>query len=182
MKKIILSLACLFSASLMAAPNVLVETSMGNFTIELDSEKAPVSTSNFLKYVEDGSYEGTIFHRIIPNFMAQGGGFDTNMQSKATYEAIKNESTNGLKNNLATVAMARTSDPDSATRQFYINYNDNDFLNYQSSTKPGYAVFGKVIAGFDNIQAMSKQPTKSLGRYHDVPATAITINKMTVQK
>ncbi|GLO61668.1 peptidyl-prolyl cis-trans isomerase [Vibrio sp. MACH09] len=182
MKKTIIALACLFSASLMAAPNVIFETTQGNFTVELDSENAPVTTENFLKYVEDGSYEGTIFHRVIPTFMAQGGGFDTDMKSKPSYPAIKNEGSNGLKNKVATIAMARTSNPDSATRQFFINYADNDFLDYQQGGNPGYAVFGKVTKGFENVQSMAKQPTKSFGRYHDVPATAIVINKVTVQK
>jgi len=182
MKKLLISLACLFSASVMAAPSVIFETSMGNFTVELDSEKAPVTTKNFLSYVEDGSYEGTIFHRVIPGFMAQGGGFDTDMKKVAANKPIKNEASNGLKNRVATIAMARTSDPDSATRQFFINYNDNDFLDYKESANPGYAVFGKVTEGFENVQQMAKQPTKSLGRYHDVPATAIVINKVTVKK
>jgi len=182
MKKLLISLACLFSASVMAAPSVIFETSMGNFTVELDSEKAPVTTKNFLSYVEDGSYEGTIFHRVIPGFMAQGGGFDTAMNKVAANKPIKNEASNGLKNRVATIAMARTSNPDSATRQFFINYNDNDFLDYKDAANPGYAVFGKVTKGFENVQKMAKQPTKSLGRYHDVHATAIVINKVTVKK
>ena len=181
MRRLLLSLICLFSASVMAAPTVVFETTMGSFTVELDSEKAPISTENFLKYVEDGSYEGTIFHRIIRGFMAQGGGFDIDMNKKPSYAPIKNESDNGLKNMTATIAMARTSAPDSATRQFYINYADNDFLN-RSEKSAGYAVFGKVTKGFEIIQEMAKQPTASLGRYHDVPVTAIVINKVSVQK
>ena len=182
MKKLLISLLCFISASVMAAPSVVFETSMGKFTVELDSEKAPITAANFLKYVEDGSYAGAIFHRIIPNFMAQGGGFDTDMKMKPSYAAIKNEAENGLKNKVATIAMARTNNPDSATRQFFINYSDNHFLDYQKDKNAGYAVFGKVTAGFEIIQNMAKQPTKTLGRYHDVPATAIVINKVTVQK
>lgn len=182
MKNIIISLACLFSASLFAAPNVVVETTLGSFTIELDSEKAPITTENFLRYVQDGSYEGTIFHRVIPKFMAQGGGFDTDFKEKPSYTTIKNESYNGLKNKVATIAMARTQAPNSATRQFYINYSNNDFLDYTKGGNVGYAVFGKVIEGFDVIQGMSKKSTKSFGRYHDVPATAIVITKVTLQK
>lgn len=181
MRNLLISLICLFSASVMAAPNVEVETSMGNFTIELDSDNAPITTANFLRYVEDGSYEGTVFHRVIRGFMAQGGGFDTDMNQIKTYAPIKNESSNGLKNNTATIAMARTSNPDSATRQFFINYNDNDFLN-PSAKGPGYAVFGKVTKGFKVVEEMAMQQTASIGNYHDVPVTAIVINKVTVQK
>lgn len=181
MRNLFISILCLFSASVMAAPNVEVETSMGNFTIELDSTNAPITTANFLRYVEDGSYEGTVFHRIISGFMAQGGGFDTDMKQVKTYAPIKNEASNGLKNNKATIAMARTSNPDSATRQFFINYNDNDFLN-PSAKGPGYAVFGKVINGYEIIEEMAKQPTASIGNYHDVPVSAIVINKVTLLK
>ncbi|WP_413283894.1 peptidylprolyl isomerase [Vibrio sp. MA40-2] len=181
MRKIIYSLLCLASFSVFAAPNVQVETSLGDFTIELDSENAPISTENFLKYVEDGSYEGTVFHRVIRGFMAQGGGFDTNMNRVATVAPIKNEANNGLKNEKATIAMARTQNPDSATRQFFINYADNDFLN-QTESNAGYAVFGKVTQGLDIVEKMATQQTASLGNYHDVPVTAIVINKMTVQE
>ncbi|UGA54171.1 peptidylprolyl isomerase [Vibrio sp. VB16] len=181
MRNLFISLLCLFSASVMAAPNVNVETSVGNFTIELDSKNAPITTENFLKYVEDGSYEGTVFHRIIRGFMAQGGGFDTDMKQIKTYAPIKNEANNGLKNKKTTIAMARTSDPDSATRQFFINYADNDFLD-ASEKGAGYAVFGKVTKGFDTIEKMATQQTASIGSYHDVPVKAIVITKVTIQK
>lgn len=181
MRKLLISLICLFGASAYAAPNVDVETTLGNFTIELDSENAPITTANFLKYVKDGSYEGTIFHRVIRNFMAQGGGFNTKMVEVETYPAIKNEASNGLKNKTATIAMARTSDPHSATRQFFINYKDNDFLD-KTEQNAGYAVFGKVTKGFEVVQEMAMQERASLGSFHDVPVTAIVINKMTVQQ
>lgn len=180
MRTLLLCLLSLISVSALAAPNVVFETSLGQFTVELDSEKAPVTTANFIKYVEDGSYEGTVFHRIIRGFMAQGGGFDTNMSQVKAYAPIKNEASNGLKNLTATIAMARTSNPDSATRQFFINYADNHFLDY-TENNDGYAVFGKVIDGFDVVVNMSTQPTASIGNYHDVPVTAIVINKVSLQ-
>ena len=155
-RKAILSLA-LLSCSVWAGPKVSFETTLGSFTVELNEEKAPITVANFLKYVEDGSYEGTIFHRVIPGFMAQGGGFNQEMQMVDTYEPIKNEGNNGLNNDQATIAMARTNAPDSATRQFYINLVDNDFLNY-GARPPGYAVFGhknKIkFAVIDSIQAV----------------------------
>ncbi|UUM31139.1 peptidylprolyl isomerase [Vibrio japonicus] len=170
----------LVSSLAFAGPKVEFETTIGAFTVELNQEKAPVSAENFLKYVEDGSYEGTIFHRVIPGFMAQGGGFDTNMNQKQTYAPIKNEASNGLKNQTASIAMARTNDPNSATRQFFINLVDNNFLDYDQRP-PGYAVFGQVIQGFDVIQAMANKPTHTVGRYADVPVEAIIIKKVTLQ-
>ncbi|WP_165312133.1 peptidylprolyl isomerase [Vibrio ziniensis] len=164
-----------------AGPKVELETSLGAFTIELNEEQAPISSANFIRYVEDGSYVGTIFHRIIPGFMAQGGGFDSNMKQINTYAPIKNEANNGLGNNTATIAMARTNDPNSATRQFYINLVDNDFLNY-GQRSPGYAVFGKVTQGFEVIQKMAEQPTRNFGRMSDVPVTPIVITKATLIK
>ena len=182
MGRILSSIALmLVSLSVWAGPKVNVETTLGNFTIELNQEQAPISSENFLKYVADGSYEGTIFHRIIPGFMAQGGGFNQDMQQQATYAPIKNEGSNGLKNDTATIAMARTNAPDSATRQFYINYADNDFLNAKGGN-PGYAVFGKVTEGFDVIQKMATIPTKRMGRMADIPADPIVITKVTLLK
>ncbi|PQJ39546.1 peptidyl-prolyl cis-trans isomerase [Vibrio campbellii] len=180
LRKAILSLA-LLSCGVFAGPKVAFETTLGNFTVELNEEKAPVTVANFLKYVEDGSYEGTIFHRVIPGFMAQGGGFNQDMQMVKTYAPIKNEGNNGLNNDRATIAMARTNAPDSATRQFFVNLVDNDFLNY-GSRPPGYAVFGEVTEGFDVIQKMAAQPTKSIGRMRDVPETQIVITKATLLK
>lgn len=170
----------LVSSLVFAGPKVEVETNLGAFTLELSQEKAPVTVANFLKYVEDGSYEGTIFHRVIPGFMAQGGGFDTDMKMKETYAPIKNEASNGLKNQTASIAMARTNNPNSATRQFFINLTDNNFLDYDQRP-PGYAVFGQVTQGFDVIQAMATKPTHTVGRYADVPVTPIIINKVTLQ-
>ncbi len=170
----------LMSSFVFAGPKVEFETNMGAFTVELNQEKAPVSAENFLKYVEDGSYEGTIFHRVIPGFMAQGGGFDQDMNEKQSYSPIKNEASNGLKNQTASIAMARTNDPNSATRQFFINLVDNNFLDYDQRP-PGYAVFGQVTQGFDVIQTMAKKPTHNVGRYADVPVTPIVITKVTLQ-
>ncbi len=179
-KTAIASLALVTSVAF-AGPKVAFETNLGSFTVELNQEKAPVTVANFIKYVEDGSYVGSQFHRVIPGFMAQGGGFDKNMQSLPTYSPIKNEAANGLKNATATVAMARTNNPDSATRQFFINFADNSFLDYDQRP-PGYAVFGKVTQGFDVIQNMGQQPTQSVGRYRDVPVTPIIISKATLLK
>lgn len=178
-RTVIASLA-LLSLSVFAGPKVAFETTLGSFTVELNEEKAPITVANFLKYVEDGSYQGTIFHRVIPGFMAQGGGFNQNMQMVETYEPIKNEGNNGLKNNRTTIAMARTNAPDSATRQFFINLTDNNFLDYDQRP-PGYAVFGQVTQGFDVVQAMAGQPTQNVGRYADVPVTPIVITKVTLQ-
>ena len=164
------------------AESVQFETTLGNFTVELNSEKAPLSVANFIRYVEDGSYVGTQFHRVIPGFMAQGGGFDKDMLKKSNYGPIKNEGNNGLGNDVATIAMARTNNPDSATRQFYINLNDNGFLN-ASQRPPGYAVFGKVTQGFDVIQNMATKKTKALPNgMRDIPIEPIIITKATLIK
>ena len=175
------ALAIAASSYVWAGPQVEVETTLGTFTIELNEEQAPISVANFLRYVEDGSYVGTIFHRIIPGFMAQGGGFDTDMKQVSTYAPIQNEASNGLRNDTATIAMARTNDPNSATRQFYINLVDNDFLNY-GQRPPGYAVFGQVTKGFEVVQKMAQQPTRSIGYMKDVPVTPIIITNATLIK
>ena len=138
-------------------PTVKLETSMGNIVIELNDEKAPITVRNFLGYVNEGFYDGTIFHRVIRNFMIQGGGFNTNLAKKPTHEPIKNESSNGLKNDRGTIAMARTNDLDSATSQFFINHQDNAGLNYP--TRGGYAVFGKVVKGMDVVDAIAQVKT-----------------------
>ncbi|MGL4381139.1 MAG: peptidylprolyl isomerase [Vibrio sp.] len=176
-KSWLLAAAALVSSCVWAGPKVAVETTLGNFTIELNQQQAPISVTNFLRYVDDGSYVGSQFHRVIPGFMAQGGGFDANLKPLATYSPISNEANNGLGNNTATIAMARTQNPNSATRQFYINLVDNDFLNY-AAQPPGYAVFGQVIEGFDVIQLMAAQPTKTQGQMQNVPITPIVINKV----
>jgi len=154
-------------------------TSLGAFVIQLNPEKAPVSSENFLSYVKEGFYNGTIFHRIIPDFMAQGGGFDTSFSQKTTHAPIKNEADNGLANVRGSVAMARTGDPNSATAQFFINYKDNSFLNHTSKTPNGwgYAVIGQVIEGMDVVDAFAKQPTGNKGGHQDVPKTDIVVEK-----
>ncbi|MEE9354644.1 MAG: peptidylprolyl isomerase [Methylococcaceae bacterium] len=165
-----------------AQTKVKFTTSLGDFVIELNQEKAPVSASNFLTYVKEGFYDDSIFHRVIPGFMAQGGGFDSKFEQKKTHEPIKNEADNGLKNERGTLAMARTNEPNSATAQFFINYNDNGALNYTGSTSQGwgYAVFGKVIEGMDIVDEMAKQPTGNRGMHQDVPKTDIVVKKAEV--
>ena len=155
------------------------ETTMGNFVVELDTEKAPKSSANFEQYVRDGFYDGTIFHRIIDNFMVQGGGFDADMQQKETREPIENEADNGLTNDKYTLAMARTQDPNSATAQFFINVKDNAFLNHTAKTVNGwgYAVFGKVVEGTEVIDAMKGVKTGSFGFHQDVPVEQVVILK-----
>ena len=163
---------------------VKLTTNHGDIIIQLNTEKAPVSSANFLTYVNEGFYNGTIFHRVIPDFMAQGGGFDTSFNQKAVHAPIKNEANNGLKNTRGTLAMARTNDPNSATAQFFINYKDNSFLNHTSQTSSGwgYAVFGEVIEGMDVVDAMAKEPTGNRGGHQDVPKTDIVIEKAEVIK
>lgn len=181
MLKLAVASLALVSSLVFAGPKVEFETTIGAFTVELNQEKAPLTVANFLKYVNDGSYVGTQFHRVIPNFMAQGGGFDKNMKSLPTYAPVQNEASNGLKNNTATIAMARTNDPNSATRQFFINFVDNNFLDYDQRP-PGYAVFGKVTQGFEVVQSMSNKRTSTQGRYRDVPVEPIIITKATLLK
>jgi len=156
---------------------VKMTTSLGAIVIQLENAKAPVSAANFADYVKQGFYNGTIFHRVIPGFMAQGGGFDTKFEQKATKAPIKNEADNGLKNKRGTLAMARTNDPNSATAQFFINYKDNSFLDHTSPSPSGwgYAVFGEVIEGMDVVDQMAKQPTGNRGGHQDVPKTDIVI-------
>jgi peptidyl-prolyl cis-trans isomerase B (cyclophilin B) len=165
-------------------PKVKLTTSLGEIIIQLNTEKAPVSSANFLMYVNEGFYNGTIFHRVIPDFMAQGGGFDTGFNQKAVHAPIKNEADNGLTNLRGTLAMARTSDPNSATAQFFINLKDNSFLNHTSQTSNGwgYAVFGEVIEGMDVVDAMAKQATGNRGGHQDVPKTDIVIEKAEIIK
>lgn len=151
----------------------------GVITLELDAEKAPKTTENFLKYVKSGHFDGTIFHRVINNFMIQGGGFIPGMEQKATQNPIENEANNGLKNDNYTIAMARTGDPHSATAQFFINVKDNDFLNHTSPTPQGwgYAVFGKVVEGKDVVDSIRKVPTGRRGYHDDVPKEDVVITK-----
>ena len=161
---------------------VKLETSKGDILIALDAEKAPETVANFLQYVRDGHYDGTIFHRVIDGFMIQGGGFDRAMNQKETRPPIRNEAENGLKNETYTIAMARTSDPNSATSQFFINVKDNDFLNFTSRTPQGwgYAVFGKVEAGREVVDAIKSVSTGSRGFYRDVPLEPVVILKASI--
>ena len=163
-------------------PLVKLETSMGEITLELYPDKAPATVANFLQYVKDGFFNGTIFHRVIPTFMIQGGGFDAQMNQKPTKAPIKNEADNGLKNEAYTVAMARTMDPNSATAQFFINVADNTFLNHTAKTPQGwgYAVFGKVVKGQDVVDKIKAVPTANKGMHQNVPVTPVTIIKATV--
>ena len=157
-----------------ANTNMEIKTNLGNINIELYDEQAPVSVKNFKSYVSNQFYNGTIFHRVIPGFMIQGGGFDSNMQEKATQAPIQNEASNGLKNTRGTLAMARTNNPNSATSQFFINVVNNDFLN-KSVGNPGYAVFGKVTKGLDIVDKIVNTPTGTAGMYQDVPKQAVKI-------
>ena len=165
-------------------PKVEMETSKGKFVIELFAGNAPDTVKNFLNYVDAKYYDGTIFHRVIPNFMIQGGGFTSDMKRKDGGAPIINEADNGLKNERGTIAMARTGDPHSATAQFFINSVDNDFLNHKSKTQQGwgYVVFGKVIAGMDVVDAISAGKTVTRGSYRDVPAETIEIRSARVVK
>lgn len=165
-------------------PIVRIATSMGDIVIELDATNAPITVQNFIDYANDGFYEGTIFHRVIDGFMIQGGGLTADMRDKANRKApIKNEADNGLKNERGTVAMARTQVVDSATSQFFINIEDNDFLNHTAPTAQGfgYAVFGKVADGMATVDAIRKVSTGNSGMHQDVPVEAVTIQKVTVE-
>lgn len=161
-------------------PQVLLETSKGNVVLELDPEKAPASVENFLAYVESGFYNRTIFHRVIPGFMVQGGGFDESMSKLGTRPPIVNESRNGLKNERGSIAMARTSDPNSATAQFFVNLVDNTFLDYPNNG--GYAVFGRVIEGMETFDGIAAVPTGRRGPMSDVPKETVKILSATVRK
>jgi peptidyl-prolyl cis-trans isomerase B (cyclophilin B) len=160
---------------------VTLHTNFGDITLELDAEKAPVTTANFLQYVDNGFYDGVIFHRVIPGFMIQGGGFDTSMNQKDTLDEIKNEADNGLANDKYTIAMARTSAPHSASSQFFINVANNDFLNHSAPTGSGwgYCVFGKVTAGNEVVDKIAKVATTSRKGHQDVPADNVIIERAT---
>lgn len=158
---------------------VLMKTSMGEIKLELNNEKAPVTTANFIEYIKNEHYNGSIFHRVIPGFMIQGGGMTADMKEKKTGKPIENEAKNGLGNELGTIAMARTSDPHSATAQFFINVANNGFLNQQGA-QWGYAVFGKVTSGMDVVNAIAKVKTGRHGFHDDVPTTPIVIESVQV--
>ena len=159
---------------------VKLETSMGEIVIELNEEAAPITVKNFLRYVEEGFFDGTIFHRVIPNFMIQGGGFTADMRQRKTHAPIVNEADNGLKNARGTIAMARTGDPDSATAQFFINHKNNEFLDYAGPEKPGYAVFGKVAEGMDVVDAIAAVKTATQMGMRDVPVEPVVIKSAKV--
>jgi len=159
---------------------VKFETNHGTFTLQLDAEKAPITTQNFLDYVNSGFYSNVVFHRVIPNFMIQGGGFEPGMKQKKTNDPIKNEAANGLKNDKYTIAMARTGDPHSASSQFFINTKNNSFLDYPGQDGWGYCVFGKVVEGMDVIDAIGKVKTGSSGFHQDVPKEDVIIIKAEV--
>jgi len=161
---------------------VIIRTTFGEIKLELDAEKAPKTVENFLKYAREGYYDGTIFHRVIDNFMIQGGGFDTEMQQKPSGEPIENEADNGLKNDFGTVAMARTMEPHSATAQFFINVKDNDFLNHSGKNMQGwgYAVFGKITAGSEVLDKIRAVPTTSRNGHQDVPTDPVIIESVEI--
>ncbi|NDY94868.1 peptidylprolyl isomerase [Wenzhouxiangella limi] len=162
-------------------PTVILHTNYGAITLELFEDKAPQSVANFIQYARDGHYDGTLFHRVIPNFMIQGGGFDTEFQQKATREPIENEADNGLANERGTLAMARTNDPHSATSQFFINVTDNEFLNHRGKASGqawGYAVFGRVSDGMDVVDAIRAVDTGRRGMHQDVPVEEVIIERV----
>lgn len=166
----------------MSNPKVLIETSKGNITVELDAAKAPNTAANFVSYVKDGFYDGTIFHRVIPGFMVQGGGMNPDMSEKPNKTPIQNEANNGLTNDRGTLAMARTPDPHSASSQFFINVADNNFLNFKNESMQGwgYAVFGKVTDGMEVVDAIVAVKTGSHGGHQDVPVEPVTMDKVTI--
>jgi peptidyl-prolyl cis-trans isomerase A (cyclophilin A) len=184
---LVLVISCFASQTAFAGPKVEFKTTMGNFVVELDDAKAPKTTANFLNYVKSGFYNGTIFHRVIDGFMIQGGGFTPDLVQKPTDAPVVSEANNGLKNNVYTIAMARTSDPDSATAQFFINVKDNPGLDFPNAMGNGYTVFGKVISGNQTIDAIRKVPTMvapapRMGRMADVPSKTVTIESATILK
>lgn len=166
------------SAALAAPVQVLMKTNKGDITLELDADKAPVSVANFLKYVDEGFYDGTVFHRVIKGFMVQGGGYTPSMARKAPHKPIENEAKNGLKNVRGSIAMARTGEPHSATAQFFINHANNSNLDYPSFDGWGYAVFGKVTSGMDVVDAIASSATGRHGPMRDVPREPIVIQSV----
>jgi cyclophilin family peptidyl-prolyl cis-trans isomerase len=181
MTRIFILLFALLAAplALAANPKVELKTTMGTIVLELYPENAPKTVENFLQYVKDGFYDGTIFHRVIPGFMVQGGGFTPNMQQKTTRPNIRNEAGNGLRNAVGTVAMARTADPHSASAQFFINVAENDFLDFKSPDEKGYGytVFARVTTGMDTVDRIVKVPTATVGQHQNVPRQPVVIER-----
>ncbi len=169
-------------AALAADPRVELKTNRGSIVIELNQAKAPKTVANFLQYVKDGHYNGTVFHRVIDGFMVQGGGFDKDMRQKPTRAPVESEAANGLKNDYGTIAMARTPDPHSASAQFFVNVKNNDFLNYREPTPQGYGytVFGKVVSGMDIVDRIAKVPTGNAGPHQNVPREPVVIESATI--
>ena len=176
----LLAAAMVLTVSAWAGPKVEMQTSLGRIVIELDEAKAPATVKNFVAYVNEGFYNGTVFHRVIPNFMIQGGGFTADMAQKPTKAPIQNEAKNGLKNARGTIAMARTQDPHSATAQFFINHIDNIMLDYPSRDGWGYAVFGKVTEGMDVVDKIAQVKTGNRGGHQNVPAEPVVIQSAKV--
>lgn len=173
-----------YAAQKSADPEVKLETSMGDIVVRLNARKAPITTANFIQYVKSGHYDGTIFHRVIKDFMIQGGGMTQDMKEKRALAPIRNEANNGLKNKKYTIAMARTNDPHSASSQFFINTKDNDFLDFKAQTPQGwgYAVFGQVVKGQEVVDKIEKAQTGHLAGHDDVPTTPIIIKKAVVME
>lgn len=162
-------------------PQVAIDTNHGRIVLELNAEAAPDTVANFLGYVDQGFYDGTLFHRVIPGFMVQGGGFDADMNQKPTGDPVRNEADNGLKNEVGAIAMARTQDPHSATAQFFINVNDNEFLNHTAPSMQGwgYTVFGRVVDGMDTVRDIEAVPTGRSGMHQDVPQEPVIMESVT---
>ena len=180
MRNVAAGAALIVSAAAAAAPSIEMQTSLGRIVIELNSEKAPGTVNNFLKYAKDGFYDSTIFHRVIDGFMIQGGGFTKTMGEKNTGLPIQNEAKNGLKNLRGTIAMARTADPHSATAQFFINHRDNAPLDYPAHDGWGYAVFGKVVQGIEVVDKIAKVPTGNRKMHRDVPVEPVVIESVKI--
>lgn len=178
--KVALIAVGLLSAAAWAAPSVEMQTSMGRIVIELDSEKAPKSVQNFVQYVNEGFYNGTVFHRVIPGFMIQGGGFTVDLEQKTASRKVENEGKNGLRNDRGTIAMARTADPHSASSQFFINHRDNAALNYPGADGWGYAVFGRVTQGMDVVDRIAKVATGNRSMHQNVPLEPVVIQTVRI--
>lgn len=182
-KKLLLTAGLLVSLSTYAQTMATIETNVGNIQLQLEDKKAPVTVENFIQYAKSGFYNETVFHRVIDGFMIQGGGFTPDMAQKNPKKPIKNEAQNGLKNQIGTIAMARTMDPHSATSQFFINVANNDNLNYRDTSMQGagYAVFGRVTSGMDIVNKIAKVPTRNQGMHQNVPVKPIVIKRITIQ-